>query len=105
MATDDEPTLQDARPEFRDSLPARLKRLTRSETVAYLAGKLRGAGRNENDEVFTPRALTRLHAASEGIPRTIDRLALLALMSGAARGLEMITPEIVEEHRDEPFLR
>jgi hypothetical protein len=31
-----------------------------------------------------------------GIPRGLDRLGSLALMAGALRGLEIITPEVVE---------
>jgi type II secretory pathway predicted ATPase ExeA len=71
-----------------------LKRLTRSEVEVYLAAKLAAAGCAE--PIFTPRALTRLHARSAGVPRGIERLAALSLMAAAARGLEVISPEIVE---------
>jgi type II secretory pathway predicted ATPase ExeA len=94
LATSDEPTVRD-RPEFRDAPPARLKRLTRSDAATYLTEKLRAAGRR--DEAFTPRALTRIHAASEGIPRTLDRLASLSLMAGAIHRLELISPDLVDE--------
>ncbi len=72
----------------------RLPALTRSETEQYVAAKLAAAGRAE--PTFTPRALHRLHAVSAGVPRGVDRLASLALMAGAVRGLEMVSPEIVE---------
>ena len=55
---------------------------------------LRAAGRAE--PTFTPRALNVLHACSGGVPRGVARLGSLALMAGAVRGLEMITPEIIE---------
>jgi type II secretory pathway predicted ATPase ExeA len=74
-------------------LAIRIPALTRSETARYLDEKLAAAGRPET--VFTPRALSRLYDISGGIPRGIDRLGSLALMAGAARGLEMITPEVV----------
>ncbi|MBX6314172.1 MAG: type II secretory pathway protein ExeA [Isosphaeraceae bacterium] len=75
-------------------LVIRLLPLTRSEAEQYLSAKLAAAGRDE--PTFTPRALTRLHALSGGVPRGLDRLASLALMAGAARGLEIIPPEVVE---------
>jgi type II secretory pathway predicted ATPase ExeA len=75
-------------------LAIRLDPLTRSEAGRYVAAKLAAAGRPE--PTFTPRALHRLHARSGGVPRGLDRLGSLALMAGALRGLEMITPEVVE---------
>jgi type II secretory pathway predicted ATPase ExeA len=75
-------------------LAVRLAPLTRSEAGHYLAAKLAEAGRP--DAAFTPRAEARLHALSGGVPRGIDRLASLALMAGALRGLEIIPPDVVE---------
>ncbi|HEU5117015.1 MAG TPA: type II secretory pathway protein ExeA, partial [Isosphaeraceae bacterium] len=75
-------------------LAIRLAPLTRSEAAEYLARKLAGAGRTE--PAFTPRAIARLHLLSAGVPRGLDRLASLALMAGAMRGLEMIGPEVIE---------
>ncbi|HEV3164850.1 MAG TPA: AAA family ATPase [Isosphaeraceae bacterium] len=68
--------------------------LTRSEAELYITAKLAVAGRA--GLTFTPRALTCLHALSGGVPRGLDRLASLALIAGAARGLEVISPEVVE---------
>lgn len=75
-------------------LAIRLEPLTRSEAADYLAAKLAAAGRA--DPAFTPRALTRWHALAGGVPRGLDRLAALALIAGAVRGLEIITPEVVD---------
>jgi len=75
-------------------LRVRLGPLGRSEAADYVEAKLIGAGREE--AAFTPRALTRLHALAGGIPRGLDRLSGLALMAGAARGVEMVTPDLVE---------
>jgi type II secretory pathway predicted ATPase ExeA len=77
------------------SLTVRLNPLTHSETAGYLAAKLEAAGRAEPS--FTARAITRLHSVSAGVPRGIDRIAGLALMASAFRGLEMVPPEVVEE--------
>ncbi len=75
-------------------LAIRLAPLTRSEASGYLAAKLEAAGRP--DPTFTPKAVTRLHALAGGVPRGLDRLAGLALMAGAVRGLEIVSPEVVE---------
>jgi type II secretory pathway predicted ATPase ExeA len=72
----------------------RLPPLTRSEVEAYLTAKLAAAGRDA--PTFTPRAIHRLHADAAGNPRGLDRLASLALRAGALRGLEIVTPDIVE---------
>jgi type II secretory pathway predicted ATPase ExeA len=76
------------------TLAVRLKPFTRSETGTYLAAKLAAAGCS--DPLFSPRAVTRLHALSGGIPRGLDRLASLSLMAGASRGLEAIASEVVD---------
>jgi hypothetical protein len=83
------------RPSLDWSLAVRLCRLTRAETEFYVRAKLTAAGRNE--ATFTPRAITRLHAASSGVPRGLDRLSSLALMAGAVRGLEVVPAEGVDE--------
>jgi type II secretory pathway predicted ATPase ExeA len=75
-------------------LAIRLPALARGDAERYVTSKLAAAGRD--DPTFTPRALHRLHAASAGVPRGLDRLASLALMAGAVRGLEIVTPEVVE---------
>jgi type II secretory pathway predicted ATPase ExeA len=76
------------------SLPICLKGLTRSQAERLLAAKLERAGNTEC--VFTPRAITRLHALSLGVPRRLEQLALLCLVGGAARGLEVIHPDLVD---------
>lgn len=75
-------------------LTIRIPALTRSETDRYVAEKLAAAGRDEPS--FTPRALGRLHEVSGGVPRGIDRLGSLALMAGAARRLEIVTPDVID---------
>ena len=73
----------------------RLLPLTRSETGRYVASKLAAARRFE--PAFTPRAVGRLHDFSLGVPRGIDRLASLALMAGALRRLDPVTPDVIDE--------
>ncbi len=74
-------------------LNIRLPALLRSETEHFIVTKLAAAGRSE--PTFTPRALDRVHDLTQGVPRGIDRVAALALMASAARGLEVVTPEVV----------
>ena len=71
-----------------------LERLTRSQAETYLATKLEWAG--NTDRIFTPRAVTRIHAISLGVPRVLEQLASICLMGGAVRGLEVINPELVD---------
>jgi len=75
-------------------LVTRLPCLTQSETLRFVSEKLAAAGRV--DPAFTPRALGRLHDLSGGVPRGIDRLGSLCLMAGALRGLELVTPDVVD---------
>jgi type II secretory pathway predicted ATPase ExeA len=71
-----------------------LQRLTRSEAERYLTTKMSWAG--SADRLFTPRAMTRIHALSLGVPRVIEHLASMCLMGGAVRRLEVINPELVD---------
>jgi MSHA biogenesis protein MshM len=89
---DPHPGAIDPPPEWE--LAIRLAPLTRADAASYLDAKLTSAGRP--GPTFTPRAFTRIHALSGGVPRGIDRLAQLALMAGALRGLEMVPPEVVD---------
>jgi MSHA biogenesis protein MshM len=75
-------------------LAIQLPPLLRSESMRYVAEKLAAAGRSE--PAFTPRALVRLHDLSEGVPRGLDRLATLALMAGALRRREVVTPDVID---------
>jgi type II secretory pathway predicted ATPase ExeA len=76
------------------SLAIGLRRLTRSQVEVYLAAKLGSAGCTKN--VFTPRALTRLHGLTDGVPRGLEHLARLSLLAGAVGGLEAIGPEVID---------
>jgi MSHA biogenesis protein MshM len=84
--------------EFAPALPWTLTiglvPLTRSEVEHYLAAKLAASGCSE--PLFTPQAIVRLHALSSGVPRGLDRLASLALMAAASRGLEAVSSEVVD---------
>ncbi len=76
------------------SLSLRLSPLTCTEAEQYLSARLAAAGRAE--PAFTPRAVVRLQSLAGGVPRGLDRLAGLALRAAALRGLEIVSPEIIE---------
>lgn len=76
-------------------LKIRLDSLSRDETEGYLRQKLAAAGRRSL--IFTPPAISRLHALAGGVPRGLDRLASLALVAGARDQLDRIGPDLVEQ--------
>jgi general secretion pathway protein A len=69
---------------FRDVL----KPLTLEETGQYVKFRLMTAGRLA--ELFTTEAFAELYKYSGGIPRTMNKLAMLTLMEGANRRAEII---------------
>ena len=76
------------------SLKIGLKPMTRFESESYLTAKAHWAGIAER--LFTPRAITRIHALSLGIPQGLEQLASTCLMAGAIRGLEVVNPDLVD---------
>jgi hypothetical protein len=87
----------------QDASPARwprwsevivLDRLTRSQAERYLAAKLARVG--AVGQIFTSRAVTRLHALSSGVPRALEQLASRCLVAGANRNLEAVHSDLVE---------
>ena len=69
---------------FRDTL----KPLSVEETGQYVKYRLMTAGRLA--ELFTTDAFEELHEYSGGIPRTLNKLAMLTLVEGANRRAEII---------------
>jgi type II secretory pathway predicted ATPase ExeA len=81
------------------SLAIGLDSLTRSETQHYLTTKLAAGGCDQ--PVFTPRAVTRLHSSTAGVPRSIDQLAVRCLRAGASQRIAVIPHELVDAVVDE----
>jgi type II secretory pathway predicted ATPase ExeA len=69
--------------------------LSPEETGAYVAHRLKVAGREE--PLFDPEALGLLHAFSKGVPRVINTIATGALLTGLGAGARLITPAVVED--------
>jgi general secretion pathway protein A len=80
----------------RLALRCELSALTVDETAAYISGRLRIAGATPRD-VFTRDAVVAIHAASTGIPRTINVLCENALLSGFASQTKPISHELISE--------
>jgi type II secretory pathway predicted ATPase ExeA len=68
--------------------------LDAEETGAYLAHRLRVAGRQA--PLFTAAAVAALHRASGGLPRRVNQLAAHALLEAFARDREEIDGDVVE---------
>jgi type II secretory pathway predicted ATPase ExeA len=83
-------------PSLADRLTARapLGPLTRSESSAYVLGRLTAAG--ARDPLFDPPSLADLHRAADGLPRRLNRLADLALLIAYAEGLDRPDARAVE---------
>ena len=61
---------------------------------AYFAHRLGVAGATR--PLFSDAAITRLHAAAQGVPRVLNQLATQALLEGMARGATQVDDRIVE---------
>ena len=80
----------------RISLRAMLKPLNREEVEAYIAHRLWVAKGNEAVR-FDSDAVGTVHAISGGVPRVINLLCDRALMVGAEKRVNVVTPAIIEE--------
>src|SRR5215470_1381478 len=80
----------------RIALHVRLRPLSGDEVAAYIACRLGFAGATRRD-IFTPDAVTRIAAASQGIPRVINVLADACLVTAYATAMPSVTAEIVDE--------
>ncbi len=67
----------------RIALRCSLGPLSRDETQAYIAGRLKVAG-GHDPHLFTPEAVDLMHRYAEGIPRTISVICDNALVSAFA---------------------
>jgi hypothetical protein len=69
--------------------------LDESTTVDYVRHRLNLA--QCATRVFTPTAISRIHAGSAGIPRLINMICDISLMYGYAEGLRVINADIVNQ--------
>jgi general secretion pathway protein A len=88
-------------PEFESWLGVKcvLSCFTAEETAAYIAHRLRAAGRDE--PIFDDQALESIHYHSHGVPRQINRICDLALLIGFAEERSTISASHIEASLDE----
>lgn len=76
--------------------------LSAADTAGYVDFRLRTAGHEGATPVFTPEAITRVAAATGGVPRRIDEVCRRALALGCTGNARRIGLSIVEEAVDRP---
>jgi general secretion pathway protein A len=84
----------------RVALRCHLGLLDRSETVGYIAGRLRVAG-GDAGHIFTREAVEIVVDRSGGVPRTINVICDNALVGGFAAGTKPVGAKIVRDVCDE----
>lgn len=83
----------------RIAIKCHLTNLDLENTIGYIIHRLKVAGRDEH--IFTKEAMEAIYEHSGGIPRRINRLCDMCLLSGFAKNLSQINESIVlEEARD-----
>ena len=80
----------------RISLRVMLKPLTREEVEQYIVHRL-WVAKGTDAVRFEWDAIDTVHAVSKGVPRVINLLCDRALMVGAERRVNAVTPAIIEE--------
>jgi type II secretory pathway predicted ATPase ExeA len=95
------------RPELRQlnqriAIQYKLKPLSPGETVSYVQHRLSIAGASRVD-IFQPKALRLLQAASGGVPRLVNQVCDAALLRASLAKEQVITPKIVRQVLKDDF--
>ncbi len=80
-----------------------LKPFNYNETAGYIVFRLKTAGLNDAEKLFLPEALRLIHQHSRGVPRNINNLCDLSLLTAFIARTRIIDPTIIEhvlEDRD-----
>ncbi len=86
--------------EQRIGIKARLEPLSLEETQAYIQHRLRVAGHPQPESVFTHEALYAIYESTGGIPRRINRLCDICLLSAMSVGARTVEgPVVTDEAR------
>jgi type II secretory pathway predicted ATPase ExeA len=70
-------------------------------TRGYMATRLKIAGAQRGDEIFSKSAVKEIHQYSGGYPRMINVLADNSLLLGYSKGTKTITPNMVKQCHEE----
>lgn len=81
--------------EQRIAIKCHLSSLDLENTTSYINHRLKVAGRQ--DKIFTPEAIASIYERAGGIPRRINRLCDMCLLSGFAKNANQIDNQIVLE--------
>lgn len=81
--------------EQRIAIKCHLVNLDLEDTTGYIIHRLKVAGRNE--PIFTQKAMEHVYEHTGGIPRRINRLSDICLLSGFAKKLDQIDDSIIVE--------
>jgi type II secretory pathway predicted ATPase ExeA len=65
-----------------------MKGMTPDETASYIRHHLEAAGRTA--DLFTDDAVTQIHQAARGKPRTVNNIAIAALIATAGAGKNLV---------------
>jgi type II secretory pathway predicted ATPase ExeA len=79
----------------RITLRCKTAPLTKEQTHAYIAERLRIAGSGE--QIFSPEAMDTVHMYSLGIPRVVNLLCEHALINTYVEQERLVSPKIVED--------
>lgn len=83
--------------EQRVSIKAHLEPLSMDETQAYISHRLRVAGHAQPELIFPHDAVAAIYDATGGIPRRINRLCDICLLSGMGMQAKTVTPELIAD--------
>lgn len=81
----------------RISILARLHPLNLQDTQRYIEHRLRVAGYDSRNTLFTKRALTTIFQQSHGIPRNINKLCFNAMCLGCVAKIRTIDADVIGE--------
>jgi general secretion pathway protein A len=81
----------------RISILARLHPLNMQGTQQYIEHRLRVAGYNSRDKLFTKRAITTIFQQSHGVPRNINNLCFNAMCLGCVAQMKTIDADVIGE--------
>ena len=87
----------DQMPQFKQRLSVRycLNPLNEDETLRYIRHRLEVAGQSR--EIFTEASSRAIYTVSGGVPRLINNICDLALLTGFINGSTMIDESIVTQ--------
>jgi len=80
----------------RITLRCKTAPLTKEQTHAYIAERLRIAG-TSGEQIFSPEAMDTVHMYSLGIPRVVNLLCEHALINTYVEQERVVSPKIVED--------